>query len=209
MLSRFYADEVEQSEFDCCNEAPQAPNMTATEVKARQGAYYDKQKAAVPTPLAQAKVLKSFAEMKAAKKKESAMNAPDINVNIDTTSTSMDLSQKTYLRERAYEIWHAKHAVLETKFNICDDAPPATVKDFVQRIKDGKWTTDSEKDLTRKSWQPTNYILWRDPARVADTEGYDAAKVVLGNQFQAIKDTIVIKTPAEALSEMRTWETAN
>lgn len=180
--------EEECKQLDCCTEAP---NITATEVKARQGAYYIK-----------------ASNMPWNKKKESAMNAPDITVNVDTTSTSMDLSQKTYLRERAYEIWHAKHGVLETKFNICDDPAPTTLKEFLQRIKDGKWTTENEKDLTRKSWQPSQYIQWRDPARVADTEGFDAAKEILGNQFQAIKDTIVIKTPADALSELRSWEVA-
>lgn len=128
-----------------------------------------------------------------------------------TTAPTETETQRKYLEKRLYEVYHDKREPLEAKFGLTDDPYPQDGKDLAQRIKDGKFIirgVDTDEQIP--SYYGTyDLIRWRDPAKKADQEGFDAAKADLKEKRQAALDTIKIddvKAGLEAVKSLETWE---
>jgi hypothetical protein len=131
--------------------------------------------------------------------------------------------QKTYLNERVRTVFYDLQHKLCDQFFINDDQAPLTLKDFKDRVANGKFTVtnfDGEKidsndwddEEDKVCWNIIHAIRWRDPAKKADIVGKEAADKELSKKFTETKDQIMIGTPADglkALQELEAWVPSN
>jgi hypothetical protein len=87
---------------------------------------------------------------------------------------------KDHLIRRADQAMNDKEFALRQAYNLIEDDEPDTLKDFVQRIKDGKFIVDlTEKEQAERKFWSTERMLeeirWQDPARKPDEAGFNAA----------------------------------
>lgn len=75
---------------------------------------------------------------------------------------------------------------LKKQFGLVDDEKPTTPADLVKRIQDGLYTIDKD-DVDRVTYEPSYYIRWRDPSKVEDKAGYEAARVKLAEAYADAK----------------------
>jgi hypothetical protein len=134
----------------------------------------------------------------------------DLQVNMPQTQDPTDKARNRLL-ERAGQASYEKRDEMRKAFNLIPDAEPETLKDFIQRIKDGKFVTDlTEKEQAERTFWNTERMLeeieWRDPARVEDQEGFDAANVLLTKALNDVSDEIIVKTPEQGLEALRAFQ---
>lgn len=111
---------------------------------------------------------------------------------------------KNHLFTRADCAFRKIDGSLQADFGLTNEESPKTPKEMTDRIIAGKFAlpkdADNEddyifcgtSDLARK-------IIWRDPAKVADKDGYKAAKVLLDAAYNSTVDAIMVSEPAEGL----------
>lgn len=142
------------------------------------------------------------------------MNYATATVHAATTETQ---DQRKYLQRRLEDIYYMKERPLFAAFGLTDDEAPTTPKELKARIADGKFTIiglpkddedeDDFDDCFYGSW--SRLIRWRDPAKKADQDGYEAARKALKNEYQKAMDTIKIddvKAGLEAVKALEAWE---
>jgi hypothetical protein len=133
----------------------------------------------------------------------------DLQVNMPVAKDPSETARNRLL-ERAGEASYQKRNDLRKAFNLDDDANPTTLKDFFARIKDGKYTiTSDEKELNRERWSLDSVveeITWRDPTRIEDEDGYEAASELLRNALNDVSDEIIVKTPEAGLESLRAFQ---
>lgn len=135
------------------------------------------------------------------KKKESTM----------TTIFDRDAADKReYLTGRLYSIVESKYDDLRKTYAIADDNYPLDAKEFVDRIISGKYELKKgwDSDEARKWHNPTSYLRFRDPAKPADTAGFEAAREKVDLAEQTVRDAIAIKSATEALDALIAFESA-
>lgn len=155
-------------------------------------------------------------ETRVSNKKEgnNPMNYATATVHAATTETQ---DQRKYLQRRLEDIYIRKERPLYAAFGLTDDVAPSTPKELKARIADGKFTIiglpkdeedeDDFDDCYYGGW--SRLIRWRDPAKKADQDGYDAARKALQDEFQKAMDTIKIddvKAGLEAVKALEAWE---
>ena len=150
-----------------------------------------------------------------AKQKEgnNPMNYATATVTAATTETQ---DQRKYLTRRLDDIYYALERPLFATFGLTDDPAPTTPKELKARIADGKFTIigtkdgdedEDEDDFWYGGW--SRMIRWRDPAKKADQDGYDAARKDLKAEYQKALDTIKIddvKAGLDAIKALEAWE---
>lgn len=133
----------------------------------------------------------------------------DLQVNMPAAKNPEDTARSRLL-SRAQDASYEKRMELRKVFNLDDDANPTTLKDFFARIKDGKYIiTSDEKELTRERWNLDNVveeITWRDPTRIEDEDGFEAASDLMNKALNDVSDEIIVKTPAEGLESLRAFQ---
>ena len=141
------------------------------------------------------------------------MNYATATVQAATTETQ---DQRKYLTRRLDEVFYEKERPLYAAFGLTDDEPPSTPKELKARIADGKFTIvglpkddDEDEDEMYFYGGWSRLIRWRDPAKKADQDGYDAARKELKAKYQEALDTIKIDEPKaglDAVKALEAWE---
>lgn len=123
--------------------------------------------------------------------------------NMDT-----ETRQRIQMHERLLEVTDKFDSDLRRAFHLTDDNYPETADEFVQRIKDGKFTLRALND----TWVGAHFIdrvRWRDPAAVADLEGFKAAEKRLEAAREALEDKISFLPVAESYAAFEAFKTMN
>jgi hypothetical protein len=129
--------------------------------------------------------------------------SPTVNM---TEVTPTDQKQRHFLETQMWDAYYTLQNKANKAFGLEDDASPATAKELVKRIQDGKFMLLPDDD--REIWErPLKYIRWRDPALKEDQDGYKAWKE---NTLEPAKTkaerAIQIKTPEEGLAALEAFE---
>ena len=114
--------------------------------------------------------------------------------------------QLNHLHSRAQEIFWEKDKVLVKTFNVHDDPMPETFEDLYERITQGRFIINEEAKRKGTYGGPLRYVQWRDPAKIRDKAGYDAAKEKLDEAFQDLMDVFPAgdyNASLEALKEFK------
>lgn len=131
------------------------------------------------------------------------MYANTINTVAANYEDSRDTKQRRYLRSQASDAFYALKRDLKEKFFITVPNP-TTLGEAIQRIKDGKFSFDYEKDAERDySWGLLHYINWRTEEMKEDQDGYKAARARLNKAYNELEQDIEILDPERALSRLR------
>lgn len=118
---------------------------------------------------------------------------------------------KDHLLQRAAQAQNTKWNELRKAYNLVPDEEPETFKDFIDRIKDGKITIDlTEKEQAERKFYSAERILeeivWQDPARKPDVDGFEKANESLRQAYNDISDEIIVKTPEAGLEALRAFQ---
>lgn len=128
-----------------------------------------------------------------------------LNIEAAMTPTDEAVAMRQYLRGRMYDVIGKKVTEAECNFGLIDDESPRSPEEIVERIKSGMFVIPAPEG--RDNWgSPYKMILWRDPAKVKDRDGYNAWSAKLDVARTKLEDTIAINSPADALSELQAFE---
>jgi len=98
--------------------------------------------------------------------------------------------------------------------------PPMSPKEYVERIKDGKfefakhglnddgsWRVDEpDQNNPFAVYNVSGYILWVDPDHPKDAEGYTAAEKLMEKALKDAERMIAVSNPAEGLAALEKFE---
>jgi hypothetical protein len=126
--------------------------------------------------------------------------------------------ERSYLSDRYSEILYREKHKLRKQFFLDDDETPTTMKQFVQRILDGKYVLskraikasetvkDGDDSFYYDPWNICRSISFRDPKNLADEEGYEKAFKLLEKKLQPAYDAINVLDPKDALAKLQEIE---
>ena len=139
---------------------------------------------------------------------ENLMNYASASISTPATEAQ---DQRKYLERRLGEVYNDRREGLEAKFGLTDDNSPVGPTELAERIAAGKFiirgTGDDAKNAERyRYWSAYDLIQWRDPAKKADQDGFDAARKDLKAKRQAALDTIKIDDPKAGLDAIKALE---
>lgn len=116
---------------------------------------------------------------------------------------------RNYLTRRMDNVYHEGKTSLAKTFYLLEDDAPQSAKAFAERIQAGKFqlpTLNPDTGLTAYGSGPYG-IIFRDPAHVADTDGFTAAIKLLQVERQKTLDTINVLDEAAALTAFQAFQT--
>ena len=143
-----------------------------------------------------------------ARKKGKDMLQQAIRMDVSALApVSESEKQREYLVNRLRDVRDTKKQDLKKAHGLVDDDAPETVTDMLKRFADGKYTVKADR-ADKKTYNPMGYISWRDPAVKEDAAGYATARTKVMDAYQAAKDAIVVKAPADGLLALQAFETA-
>jgi hypothetical protein len=152
----------------------------------------------------------SFPAPASKKKKDKNMSRrydEDTDCYYDTLpAQTAEQQAKDRLILRANDLQWPATDKLAREFGMADDDAPTTFKDFLERIKKGKYVMSDKIKEDQKLWHPEQYIRWRDPAVKEDQAGYEAALEKFNKQMRDTIDEIYVLTPEEGLKALRKLE---
>lgn len=134
----------------------------------------------------------------------------DLQVNMPPAQDPA-LRSKDHLLIRASEAQNTKYNDLRKAFHLDADAEPETIKDFIERIRDGKFVLDlTEKEQAERTFWNVERLIeefeWRDPAVPADEAGFEKANEALRQSLNDVSDEIIVKTPDQGLESLRAFQ---
>jgi hypothetical protein len=113
--------------------------------------------------------------------------------------------QRRYLFDELSRALFKIDARLEKEFHIIDDEPPRTQEELIQRIKDGMWEPEGNKEADGATFSEA-WIRWRNPKHKPDKAGYRKARLASKDKFKDIERIIAIKSPDEGLAALIDYE---
>lgn len=148
-----------------------------------------------PTPMA-----KGYGKIK---KEEIPMSSISTAISV-LNEESIEAKQRRSLKDALYDAFRDKVAAAKKQFGLTADAAPETVKELIQRIKDGKFSIkpDREDDYASSFWYT---VSWKDPSVTVDKDGYKAARAALDTEYNALDLRIAIIPVADALAAVETY----
>jgi len=114
---------------------------------------------------------------------------------------------RPYLRDRLCNVFNDGRRALAGKFYLLEDNAPQTAKQFVERIQEGKFqlpTTD-DNGITAYGTGPYG-LIYRDPAQVADKDGYEAALKLLRDAKQEAIDVVNTLDETQSLQALKDFQ---
>jgi hypothetical protein len=135
------------------------------------------------------------------KKDETSMSYSGASATI-VTADSVELKQRSLLRNKAAEAFYGKRIDAKKKFGLMGDDAPETMKELMARIAAGKYVIPAKYEDKYASF---SFIEWRDPAVVKDEDGYKAARADLQKAFDKIDIRLAILPLADALTELEAY----
>jgi len=136
--------------------------------------------------------------------KKEAIPMSSFSTAIVNTSDSIEAKQRRSLSSALHNAFHDKIDAAEKQFNINAGTAPGTVAEFIQRIKDGKFSIkpDQEDQYAGSFW----YVIdWKDPSVTVDKDGYKAARAALETEYHALELRIGIIPVADALAAVEAY----
>lgn len=116
-----------------------------------------------------------------------------------------DTNARQYIEGRLMQIYHNKSGALQRDFGLVDDERPTTAKELITRITEGKFKVSADK-MEKDSYSPMDYFRWRDPSVKEDRAGFNTALVNMNEAKTEVQDTIMVGTPADALTALKAFE---
>jgi hypothetical protein len=168
---------------------------------------------------AEAQPLKLMLKLKEAvpKKKEKTMCYDDFDDCICETNTRTPEQQKAaWLINELDRAFGTKDRELNKTFRMNGAPGPTTLEEFLQRMKDGKYTIEKNylnddgtirKNSNYSMWNGLyTYINWETPETAPDHAGYKAASEKLSAAFKDAQRIIQIDTPMNGLAALKEFE---
>jgi len=115
---------------------------------------------------------------------------------------------KDYLFTRLRNEHSSKQYDLRKAFYMIDDDAPVTPAELVKRIQDGKFILNDKTKDEYQGCYSAQYITWRDPAKPADTESFEAANDKLTKAYCSAKDEIKVFAPEKGLETLKAFQAA-
>lgn len=115
---------------------------------------------------------------------------------------------RNYLTRRTENVYHEGKTSLAKTFYLLEDDAPQSAKAFAERIQADKFqlpTLNEDNGLTAYGTGPYG-IIFRDPAHVADTDGFTAAVKLLQVERQKTLDTINVLDEATSLTAFQAFQ---
>jgi len=123
------------------------------------------------------------------------------------------IEQRNFLFGKLSSAFTEKDFDLRKAFHLMDDDRPTSVKEFVQRIKDGKFTLpkdwDEEQDEDDCYFDLSDFVYalrWRDPAVKEDKAGYKAARETLSKAYDDAATTVMLKSLDDGLKAVEDFK---
>jgi hypothetical protein len=141
------------------------------------------------------------------KKEETKMSYNPFSIDsdyVETTAAPTDQRQRDFLLQ---ELRQAREKITwdaRTTFHLFDEDRPATPKELAERITAGRFIVDKDR-WEKKNYSPIDLFQWRDPAKPADQEGYDAFVKEVDKEKTTAYQDIVISDPAKGLEVLRAF----
>lgn len=153
-------------------------------------------------------------------KKNNVPNQKEAVMNINTNAPNAELVKRDFLQTQVWAIRNRKIGEANKHFHIEDDERPKTMKEFLARIKDGKFTVpkyimdpedvdidEDEDDCSMfDRFYPTSYIKWRDPKKPADHKGLKAVTEKINLAVQKTEREVMVLEMDKALKALETFE---
>lgn len=151
-------------------------------------------------------------------KKECKMSTTSTSTAISVTAELPGRREKDYLLSRLDSLTQTHTRSLKEHFNLNDLYPrtPFELMEFlkkghyelsekrIQRVRDNEYGYTKDEDLY---WgEPLSYLVFRDPKKKRDKEGFEKAEELLLKAKQSTKDLIIIKSPDEGLAALQAFE---
>jgi hypothetical protein len=131
------------------------------------------------------------------KKKEKDMHSISVNPTIRLEQpygmafNAIETAQE-HLTERLSNAANAKVSAARRAFGLENDDRPRTPQSFIDRILAGKFVIPEDRK-NHNTYDPTDHIIWRDPAIKKDEDGYAAAKTAIDAASDDVMDIIIVK----------------
>lgn len=115
---------------------------------------------------------------------------------------------RVYLNQRLNDTSDNGVYFLEQTYNLVDDEFPKTAKEFVERIQAGKFVLPGLDAEGHQVFGMGPFgIIFRDPTKLPDKAGYNAALKELLEQRKDALDVIKVLPEADALNAFKTFQT--
>lgn len=152
-----------------------------------------------------------------------AQNIPKVTEEVKTMNTNLpntELVQREYLRTRLQNSRYAKEVDLRRHFGLEDDEAPQTFKEYIERIKTGKFVEvkrkvlDDEYDYEDEdgdyfdTYNPTRHLRWRDPAKKEDKKGFKIALEKTEAAALKVQGKVMVLEMDKALKALEEFEDA-
>ena len=120
------------------------------------------------------------------------------------TADSIEAKQRKTLASALYDAFRDKVNAAKKQFGLLSDQAPETIKEMIQRIKDGKFSIKADQDdaYAGAFWYA---ISWKDPSVTVDKDGYKAARAQLEKDYKALELRIAVLPIADALTAVETY----
>lgn len=152
------------------------------------------------------------------KNQEKNMNLYNDDECICTPTLSENERKISYFQGELCNASYVKRDALTEQYKLNLQDKPLSPKEFVEWIKDGKFTFTKSKLNDDGSWrepecyhsfyEPTNFIHWNNPDR--DVTGFQAAQKVLDTATRTAERAITAaSTPAEMLKVLQDFESTS
>ena len=94
---------------------------------------------------------------------------------------------------------------LERKYGLVDDEPPQTAQQFVDAITNKQYVLPAKE--FDNGWMGNWYgIKWRDPSKVVDRDGFNAAYTAMRNQGNELSLLIKVSPVADGYDAFKTFK---
>ncbi len=128
----------------------------------------------------------------------------ELDAFVETTAPSRSDTEtsRRWLRDRVSQIGCDLFDPLARQFGVKDDKSPRTFADVLARLTSGKFTIPEEKK-NRESYDPLNWVEWRDPSIKKDEAGFKLAEAALETAKVQTLDSINVLDPEKGLSAIQ------
>ena len=143
-------------------------------------------------------------------KKMSRIYDEDLDAFVETTGPSRSDTEtsRSWLRSRVDQIRFDLDEALLRQFGLKSDKGPRSFADVLARLTSGKFTIPEDKK-DKESYDPLNWVEWRDPSVKKDEAGYRLAEDALDDARKQTLDSINVFDPEKglaALQALQSWK---
>lgn len=146
----------------------------------------------------------SYAKAAALKKEKSMYN--NITLNPAEKFDPIEAAQD-HLIDRLSAATEKKIQAARKAAGLTSDERPRTPQGFVDRIMSGKFYIPEDRK-NAFSYDPSDYIEWRDPAIKRDDAAFDAARATINQASDDVMDILIVKGAEAGLAAINEFKGA-